>query len=94
MDSELPQDVLILSKFATIYFTYKIIKSLVVITLGKLSRLDLSNFYQFKKRANQTSEYLANVYLSYTIIMIFTGVKLIQVEDGFVYKLILLHKKI
>ena len=71
MDSELPQDVLILSKFATIYFTYKIIKSLVVITLGKLSRLDLSNFYQFKKRANQTSEYLANVYLSYTIIMIF-----------------------
>ena len=52
------------------YFIYRIIRSFVVLSLGQISRLDLSSFARFKSRANSTASSLANIYLTYTVTMI------------------------
>ena len=58
-------------KLISVFLIYKIIKSLFVIFLGRISRLDLKNFQEFKDRANQTSRYLANIYLFYAVTLLF-----------------------
>ncbi len=53
--------------------TYRILKSIVVLFLGHISNLNLNNFQQFKVRSEETANFLGNIYLTYFLIMIFTG---------------------
>lgn len=62
---------IILVDLALVYYSSRILKSIVIMFLGSVSRLDMSSFLSFKKKANETAISFANIYLFYFITMIF-----------------------
>lgn len=58
-------------KVAQVYLAAHIIKSVVTIFLGSISRLDSGNFFEFKKKANETSDKFKNIFLFYFFTMVF-----------------------
>jgi energy-coupling factor transporter ATP-binding protein EcfA2 len=63
----------------------KILKSLVVLFLGSISKIDFKSFLSFKKKANETSEKFSNIFLYYFLTMIFIRLTIGQV---YVYSLV------
>jgi len=61
----------LLLDFAIIILFYKILRSLVVISLGIISSVDSLGFSKFKIKANDTSKMVGKIYLFYFISMLF-----------------------
>ncbi len=64
-------DFSLLVKIGQVYLGAKIIKSIVTMFLGSVSRLDSANFQEFKRKSNETSTKFSNIFLFYFFTMIF-----------------------
>lgn len=73
-------EVNLLIKVANVFLGARIIKSLVTLFLGNISRLDTGNFREFKVKANNTSNKFKNIFSFYFYTMI-----LIEATVGQVY---------
>ncbi|MCF8059225.1 MAG: AAA family ATPase [Bacteriovoracaceae bacterium] len=62
------------------YLISHLIRSLVTVFLGSISRLDVGSFLAFKKKAMETSQRFANIYLFYSYTILF-----VEVTIGKVY---------
>ncbi len=65
------RDITILLKVANVIFISRVIKHLVILFLGSVSKIDIKSFASFKKKAKLTSEHFSNIYLAYFLTMIF-----------------------
>lgn len=64
-------DLYLVLKVFQVYLFSQILKSVVTLFLGSVSRLDSGNFLVFKKKSSETSDRFKNIFLFYYFTMIF-----------------------
>jgi GTPase SAR1 family protein len=62
-------ELVIFSKLVQVYLAAQILKIVVTIFLGSISKLDSSNFVTFKKKAEETSNKFKNIFIYYFYFM-------------------------
>lgn len=82
----LVDDLILVVKIAEVYLAANILKHLLTLFLGSVSRLDSGNFVQFKKKSAETSNKFKNIFLFYFYTMFF-----IEATVGKVYIYTLLN---
>jgi len=79
-------DFSLLTKSIQVFLYSKILKSIITLFLGSVSKLDMGSFSKFKIKANETSNKFKNIFLFYCLTMIF-----IEATVGRVYLYTLLN---
>lgn len=83
---EVFNSVILLIEIAEVYLAANILKSFMTIFLGKISIIDTSNFFAFRKKANETSNKFKKIFSYYFYTMIF-----IEATVGQVYLYTILY---
>lgn len=83
---EILNDLSLIIDIAKVFLYANILKSIITLFLGSVSKLDLENFSRFKIKANETSNKFKNIFMFYCLTMIF-----IEATVGRVYLYTLLN---